>query len=348
MVSRLLKEALAVAGCTLIGFGVFAAEPRSLELYWVDAEGGAATLIVTPSGESVLIDSGNPNRDAKRIAKAAQDAGVKRIDHLVTTHFHIDHYGGAAELATMLPIGTVYDNGIPEKNPDNPADTEAFQKSIRPYREMKAEKRVVLHPGEKIPLRQTPEMPALELRCIGAMQKTITDGGAKGTDCDKAVAKPKDTSDNANSVVLLLRFGNFKMFDGGDLTWNNEAQLVCPENLPGQVDIYDVDHHGLDISNNPLLVHALQPTVAIMSNGTTKGCGAETFKTLKNSPSIKAIYQIHRNLRADSENNTEREHIANLETQCSENYIKVSVDRSGKSYTVSIPAQGHSKTFQTR
>ena len=169
-----------------------------------------------------------------------------------------------------------------------------------------------------------------------------------GVDCHELTEKAKDTSDNANSTVFVLSYGAFDMFDGGDLTWNTEAKLVCPENLVSTVDVYDVNHHGLDVSNNPLLLKALSPTVAVMSNGTTKGCGAETFKTLKNTKSIEAIYQIHRNLRADSENNTESERIANREKECAANYIKVSVEAGGGKYAVSIPANGHSKTFQSK
>src|SRR5262249_37931853 len=149
-------------------------------------------------------------------------------------------------------------------------------------------------------------------------------------------------SDNANSIVSLLEYGPFRFFVGGDLTWNMESQLVCPQNLVGTVDVYQVDHHGLDLSNNPLLVRTLAPTIAIMSNGTQKGCGAETFKTLKETPSIQAIYQIHRNLREDSENNTSSECIANLQPNCQAQYIKLSVEPSGHAYTVSIPATGHS------
>jgi competence protein ComEC len=92
----------------------------------------------------------------------------------------------------------------------------------------------------------------------------------------------------------------------------------------------------------------LEPTVSVMSNGTNKGCGPETFATLKSTPSIRAMYQIHRNLRADSENNTASEYIANLEANCKGNYIKLSVAPDGKSYTVSIPATGHKRTFQTK
>jgi competence protein ComEC len=325
------------------------ADARTLDLYWVDVEGGAATLIVTPAGESILIDSGNPGgRDSKRIIQAAKDAGVSRIDHLLTTHFHMDHFGGAAEVAAVLPVGTIYDNGIPEKNPDNPADNSgSFQKAIKPYSEIKA-KRVVLKPGDLLPLKQA-SGEKLSVRCIGAMQKTVSNAASgKSVDCQSGKEKEKDTSDNANSLVLLLKYGEFDLFDGGDLTWNNEAKLVCPQNLIGTVDIYDVNHHGLDISNNPLLIRAIEPTVAIMGNGATKGCGADTFATLKSTPSITAIYQLHRNLRKDSENNTAPELIANEEKDCQANYVKVSVAEDSKTYAISIPAKNHTRVFQSR
>ncbi|MGZ8901610.1 MAG: ComEC/Rec2 family competence protein [Limisphaerales bacterium] len=325
------------------------AEHSKLDLYWVDVEGGAGTLIVTPAGESIVIDTGMPGgRDAKRIVKAAREAGLNRIDHLITTHFHIDHFGGAAEVAKELPIGTLYDNGIPENNPDNPNDNTRWNEWIKPYREMKAERRVVLKPGTSVPLKQSGDTD-ISLRVLAGMQKITDDKGKKPeVDCEKLTEKAKDTSDNANSLVLVLQYGAFDMFDGGDITWNTEAKLVCPENLLSTVDVYDVNHHGLDTSNNPLLVHALAPTVAIMSNGTTKGCGAETFKTLKGVPSIQAIYQIHRNLRADGENNTETAHIANMEKDCAANLIKVSVEQGGGAYTVSIPATGHSRKFTSK
>jgi hypothetical protein len=167
-------------------------------------------------------------------------------------------------------------------------------------------------------------------------------------DCGVGTEKPRDNSDNANSLVLVLSYGKFDMFDGGDITWNVEGRLVCPTNLLPQADIYDVNHHGLDQSNNPLLLQALAPTVSIMSNGTSKGCGGETFKALSSLKSLQAQYQIHKNLRADSENNAPAEHIANLEKDCQGHYIKVLVDPAAESYTVSIPATGHSRKFQVR
>lgn len=327
----------------------FTPPTRTLDMYWIDVEGGAATLIVTPAGESILIDTGNPGgRDADRIYRVAtQVANLKQIDHLITTHFHIDHFGGAADLAKKIPIINIHDKGIPETL----SEDVNFAGNIQPYREIKA-KRKVIKPDYELTLKAMPRGTApLSLHCLGVNQQfvgTRPDAESNG-DCGEATDKPADTSDNANSTVFVLNFGYFTFFNGGDLTWNTEKKLVCPVNLPGEADVFQVNHHGLDNSNNPVLVKSLSPTVAIINNGTQKGCGPQTFVTLKNTPSVKAIYQVHKNLREDSATvNTEPEKIANLEAECKANYIKLSVSPDGLNYTVSIPANRYQQQYQSR
>jgi beta-lactamase superfamily II metal-dependent hydrolase len=317
-----------------------------LDIYWIDVEGGGATLVVTPVGESVLIDSGNPGpRDANRIFQVAtQVAKLRTIDHLVTTHYHLDHYGGAAALSAALPIANVYDNGRFEGQREFPD---------QPYEQFKAGRRAVLTAGDEIRLQPAlaADAPRVLLRCLAARQQLVrAAAGAAGNDliCAAALPKPEDKSDNANSIVLLLQFGSFRFFAGGDLTWNVERELVCPVNRVGQVDVYQVTHHGLDSSNNPVLVRSLAPTVAVMSNGTTKGCEPATFATLRGTESVQAIYQMHRNLRPDgSVNNAPAEQIANQDANCQARHLQLSVAPDGSQYTVSVSGGG-SRTFATR
>ncbi len=323
------------------------AEPGQLDIWWVDTEGGGATLIVTPSGESILIDTGNPGvRDADRITRCAtREAGLKRIDHLVTTHYHRDHFGGAATLSTMIPIGHVYDNGEFEGMPEHPD---------KAYKEFKCDKRSVIAPGQSLELKQTKDGPAVKLLCLAARKLYIDPElvGAKDNQAIGSGHKPKDRdgSDNANSIVMLLSFGDFRFLDAGDLTWNQEALLVHPRDLVGPVDVYQVTHHGLDASNNPVVLKTVKPTVAIMNNGHTKGCAPDVFADLKGTSSIQAIYQVHKNLRADGTmNNTVDEMIANHSgpEECQGHPLNVRVQADGSRYTVSVPSTGHSAQYKT-
>jgi competence protein ComEC len=319
------------------------------DIYWIDVEGGAATLIVTPNDESILIDTGNPGlRDPHRIAHVAiKVAGLRRIDHLITTHYHRDHYGGASMLSTLLPIGTVYDNGIFDDMPDNPG---------KDYFEFKSDKRVVISPGDTLVVRQVTNGPAIKLTCIAARKTFITKPLVATAELNEDVCgihrpKDRDGSDNANSVATLFEFGAFRFYDAGDLTWNQEVKLVCPKDLIGEVDVYQVTHHGLATSNNPVVLQTIKPRVAIMNNGHTKGCLPEVFANLKATKSLQAIYQVHKNLRPDgSVNNITDKFIANHKAadECDGNYIKLSVAPNSKSYTVSIPANGHIETYQTK
>ncbi|MAQ89478.1 MAG: hypothetical protein CMM03_06445 [Rhodopirellula sp.] len=321
-----------------------------LDVYWVDVEGGAATLIVTPQGESILIDTGNPGiRDPQRIFKiATEQARLIKIDHLITTHYHRDHYGGASQLSKLIPIGTVWDNGKFEDMPDDPGED---------YFTFKSDDRKVINPGTELPLKGKKAatlsrfMP-LTMTCLGTRKTFIPP--PKGTSSNKAIcktgrSKDRDGSDNANSVVMLLEFGDFRFYDGGDVTWNQEAKLICPVNLIGRVDVYQVTHHGLDSSNNPLVLRSVRPSVTVMNNGVTKGCAPEVFATLTATPSIQAMYQVHKNMRPDGQvNNAPDEFIANRKAdECEANFIKLSVAPNGKTYDVIIPANDHKATYKT-
>jgi competence protein ComEC len=328
---------------------------KTLEVYWIDSEGGGSTLIVTPNDESVLIDAGNPGgRDPNRIVAAAKSAGLSKIDYLLVTHWHSDHFGGAAEVAAQIPVGTIYQRAIPETDPDLHGDR-SWPLRSKPFREIAA-KREALAPGVAIPLRKSGAA-GLELRCLAADRKFIEPTAAQLAAKPPALGevpppKVESAPDNDNSAVFLLSFGRFRFFDGGDLTWNYEPKLVLPHNLVGVVDVYQTDHHGLDRSNNPLLIHGLSPTVVVMNNGPRKGGEKGTLATLKATRSIEARYQMHKSFNAPADENPTDEFIANLEEakpadKCPANLIKMTVAPDGESYTITIPANGHSRTYRT-
>jgi competence protein ComEC len=322
--------------------------PRSLDVYWIDVEGGGATLIVTPAGESLLVDAGNPGgRDAGRIHEVATKvAGLARIDHLVVTHLHRDHFGGVAELAALMPVQALYENGI-----DSAPETERRQPDVEAYRQAKVGKRVVIQPGTELPLIQSPGTAPLRVRFLAARQSLVP---ALAPSPNPAICKdlsegPADLSDNANSVVLLLELGRFRFFDGGDLTWNTEGRLVCPEDRVGPVDVYQSNHHGVDNSNSGVLVRTLQPQVVVFNNGPQKGYGPASAATVKATPSVKAVYQVHRNLREGAQN-SDPAHVANDKDSetCAGNHVRMSVDPRGETYSLSVPSTGHQQSYQTR
>lgn len=324
------------------------ASSKTLDIYFIDVEGGAATLIVAPTGESLLIDSGFPgDRDAGRIAHVAlQVAGLKQIDHCIVTHWHRDHVGGIAPLAKLIPIRNFYDHGLP------PAIASDMQPElIEAYRQTTQGKSVTLKPGDRIKLLSPKYMARLEVRVLAAggvvlgEQTAIPQIRPCGENFDP---KPEDKTDNVNSVGILLSFGNFQFFDGGDLTWNIENRLACPRNLVGVVDVFQSDHHGLDVSNNPRLIRAVSPRVAVINDGPRKGGEAGFYARLKSVKEIEAIYQVHRNVRTTDKDNTMSGYIANEVEACEGNFIKLSVGPNGRSYSVSIPAKQISRTYRTR
>jgi len=343
----LWMAALAVLAVT--SFAVGAEKKRGLDIYFIDTEGGAATLIVTPAGESVLIDCGNPGpRDTDRIYKAAAEiAGLKAIDHLAITHWHTDHYGSAEKLSQLIPIHHFYDRGIPEKLDEDPKN---FPTLIQAWKTASKGKSKALRPGDEIPLKQAEGAPPVKLVCLCAASDFLPDkaGASENPIAKDYKPKDEDKTDNAKSLGFLLSYGNFRFLDLGDLTWNMEYKLVHPTDKIGLVDVYQVTHHGLDISNNPVLINTVRPRVAVFNNGPEKGCAPAVTSALRRSPEIKAIYQLHRNIKVASQENTDPEFIANAEEKCQGELIKLSVTPDAKSYSLSVGDKGKPKSYETR
>ncbi len=284
------------------------AATRPLQIYVVDTEGGKADLIVSPTGQSALVDSGNPGgRDTDRIMAVLADAGVTQLDYLVSTHYHVDHVGGLQELAKRLPIATFVDHG---PSVEAREQVQGFQQA---YAELYGKAtHMVAKPGDRIPIT------GLDWRVVtsaGQVLKTPLPGGGKA---NQACAQftPKDITtdpENAQSLGTVLTFGQFRAIDLADLLWNNEHDLMCPANPIGTVDLYLVSHHGTDPSGSPQLVHAVQPRVAVMQNGTRKGAALSAMTTMRSSPGLEDIWQLHWSYGAGMEQNSAGVFIANVE-----------------------------------
>ncbi len=318
------------------------------DLYFIDVEGGASTLLVTPAGESILIDSGYPgfqNRDLDRILHVVRDvAKLDHLDHAVVSHWHLDHYGNHAALAANLKIRNFWDRGIP----DDLQEDRQFLERITAYRAATQNGSKKLSVGDAFTF-PTPGTP-LSVKVVTGSREVIANSGEPNPFAAANKPQPEDKSDNAASLSTLWSFGDFTFLTCGDLTWNIEAELVTPNNPIGQVDLFMVTHHGLDVSNNPTLVHAIDPVVTVMCNGPKKGGGEQTLRTLAGVKSLQASYQLHRNVNLPPEAQTTPARIANTEPteNCAGRWIKASVAPDGKSYTVQIADDGPVETFQTR
>jgi beta-lactamase superfamily II metal-dependent hydrolase len=362
---------LVAVATALLPVALAAQTRTTLDIYVVDVEGGNATLFVAPSGESLLIDTGNGGpaaaRDAERIMAAAKDAALGRIDHLITTHYHGDHFGAMSELADLIPIEDFVDHG--DNVQANPA-TEAFLSGVYPALHAQA-KHTVVKPGDRVPMR------GVDIRIVASAGEPIRDGlpgaGQANPFCAAHEPKDADASENAQSVGSHFTFGRFRALHLGDLTWNKEFALACPRNLLGTVDLFVVTHHGQPVSNPPVLVHAIAPRVAIMNNGTRKGGQPDAMKVLFSSPGLEDLWQLHASLLSGQEYTVPGVFIANVADERPSSmpvepiaapvpgagappppahdgpafWIKVSARDDG-SFTVTNARNGFSKTYAAR
>jgi len=316
---------------------------RELEIYFVDVEGGQATLIRTPAGQSLLVDAGWPGfnaRDASRIQAAAALAGIRQIDYLLMTHYHLDHVGGIEPLLAHLPVRCFVDHG---ENTETGKNAEALSESYR--RALAAGRRLTVKPGDKLPLR------GLEVLIVAArgelIAKPAPGGGAANPYCEGVARKDNDPTENARSVGFLLRYGRFLFSDLADLTWNKELELVCPNNRLPPVDVFLVNHHGANLSNSPALVYGLRPRVAILNNGAKKGGSPDTLRLIRNSPGLEDLWQLHFSLAAGRDSNAPAERIANLEPDCKGHWIKLAAWPSG-AFSITNSRTGETKIYPVR
>jgi beta-lactamase superfamily II metal-dependent hydrolase len=272
---------------------------RTLSIYLVDVEGGNATLFVSPSGGSVLIDTGNGGmaapRDADRIMAAVTDAGLKQIDHLITTHYHGDHFGAMAELSGRIPIRHYIDHG---QTVQSGAAVDEFLQKTYPALYGKA-KHTVAKPGDRV------DVADLDWRIVTsageAIKTPLPGAGRPNPYCAGFKPQDVDRSENAQSVGSIVTFGDFRAAHLGDLTWNKEFELMCPDNRVGVVDLFVVSHHGQPVSNSEVLVHALGSRVAIMNNGTRKGGQPDAMKIIHSAPGLEDLWQLHFSLLSGQE-----------------------------------------------
>jgi competence protein ComEC len=351
-VGKLSSVGLAVLLAAGIGAGAQStvaapATAGDLRVYFVDVEGGQSTLFVMPSGESLLVDTGNPGgRDVERILAVFKIAGVTKIDNLVVTHYHTDHVGGLPELAAKIPVGRFIDHGVNRESEAVPgggptvAGWNAYRKTLADGHAQ----HLVVKPGDVLPVQ------GLHVKVVSAdgevIEKPLAEGGEQNAACATSPTKAVENTENDRSVGMLLAFGKLRILDMGDLTWAKERPLMCPVDKLGKVDVYIVSHHGLERSGSPALVNAIAPRVAVMDNGPHKGGAPTTFVTIEGSPRLKDLWQLHR-AEVDNAKNVADSRIANLPGPDAANYLELtghtdgsfSVTNSRTGETVHYPAK---------
>jgi competence protein ComEC len=301
---------------------------KELRVYFVDVEGGQATLFVTPAGQSLLIDTGwdgNNGRDADRIVAAAKKAGISRINYVLITHFHEDHVGGVPQLVERIPVDTFIDHGEKRETGDGPTD-----KVWKAYQDVLATgkyKHIIMKPGDSLPIQG---IASAVVSSRGALiSQPLSVAGEVNASCNESEQHPGDQTENPRSLGTVFTFGKLRILDLGDLTWDKEMQLMCPINKLGKIDIYIVSHHGWAQSSSPALAHGIDPRVAIMDNGAKKGGTPSTWDIIKKAPHLEDLWQLHYAEEGGAAHNVAPEFIANTDGPDAGNYLELTAKLDG-------------------
>jgi len=340
-----LMRRLIVAAVAAACVANLPAAERTLSIYFIDVEGGQSTLIVTPAGESLLIDAGFPSdgrfasqpgdpsraRDAQRVVAAMRDAGVHQIDNLFLTHFHADHDGGVPELAQLTSIKRFIDHGRPADDAEKgvAGTNAAFDAYVR------ARSRAT-HldpaPGTTLPIA---DVDAVVVSAAGkTIQQPLTGGGATNASCRTPQRPAQEPTENPRSNGVRVQFGRFRFLDVGDLSGPPLYALFCPRDLVGPIDVYLLPHHGGAEAGDPAVFGATPPRVAIVNNGAVKGGAPEMFAAAHDAAPAMDVWQLHRS-RNDGARNYADDRIANVD-ETTANWIKVTARDDG-SFTVENP-----------
>jgi len=320
------------------------AAAKNLEIYFIDVEGGQSTLFVSPSGESLLMDTGYGgfnHRDPDRIAAAAKSAGVKKIDYLLISHYHADHVGGIYDVATRFPIRNFVDHG---PNTETDKDSQVRYNTYTSFSDKG--NRMVAKPGDTIPIK------GLDVRVLASAGQVLTaplaGAGQPNPECSSFRFDPEEeTPENQQSAGILITFGSFRILDLADLTTSREHDLVCPVNKIGGVDVFVSSHHMGAAANTPQLVHAIHPQVAISNNGPRKGGKPLAWQTLHDSPGLEDIWQLHYAIAAGKDHNSADTFLANIDEQCEGKWLRLTAEKDG-SFTIFNSRNRHEKKYPAR
>jgi competence protein ComEC len=328
----------------------------TMTIYAIDSE-GKAVLTIAPSGETMLEDLGwtgfgNRASTTSQVVDSLKALGIKRIDHLVISHFDVDHIGDISELLAAVPVGHCYDHGdIQLAKEDNPRFAQMAEASKQHYETYVAAcakiGRTILKPGDKVPIK------GIDVQVIHAAGKWITKplagAGAPNPAC--ATAKqadivPRDLEDNG-SIGLLYTYGKFRYYDAADLEGHFAHELVCPNNLIGTVDLWAVNVHGQSKGYSAAMASALKPPVVIEYNDGRMGRGndPDVWAGLHALPNPPDIWLLHLNERSGPEKNPPSDFVANLQAPDGMKPIKITVEKNG-AFTITNERNGFSKAYK--